>query len=193
MEALASLAFADCDYLTAARYCRNLAETVPDRFENWFNLGVAYHKMGNHLKAAQAYQQATVLKPDSAQAHLNLGVAHQELSDLPAARACYERALEIDGRQPDVLWNLALASAGTAGRADLCREALRPDSRDRAGVVRCDLPVGLPAPAARGVRPQRGGLPSLPGQTSGLARSAPERRDRLRAVRQPLGSPAVFP
>ena len=58
MEALATLAFADGDYLTAARHCRNLAEISPDRFENWFNLGVAYHKMGNHQKAAQAYQQA---------------------------------------------------------------------------------------------------------------------------------------
>ena len=65
MEALATLAFADGDYLTAARHCRNLAEIQPDRYENWFNLGVAYHKMGNHQKAAQAYQQATVLKPRS--------------------------------------------------------------------------------------------------------------------------------
>ena len=62
MEALATLAFADGDYLTAARHCRNLAEIAPDRFESWFNLGVAYHKMGNHLKAAQAYQQATTLQ-----------------------------------------------------------------------------------------------------------------------------------
>ena len=35
---------------------------VPDRFENWFNLGVAYHKMGNFQKATQAYQQADALE-----------------------------------------------------------------------------------------------------------------------------------
>ena len=64
--------------------------------------------MGNHLKAAQAYQQATVLKPDSAQTFLNLGVAHQELADLPSARAAYEKALQIEPDQADVLWNLAL-------------------------------------------------------------------------------------
>ena len=29
-EALATLAFADGDYLTAARYCRNLSEAAPD-------------------------------------------------------------------------------------------------------------------------------------------------------------------
>ena len=57
-EALATLAFQDGDYLTAARHCRTLSETAPDRFENWFNLGVAHHKMGNYEKAAQAYQQA---------------------------------------------------------------------------------------------------------------------------------------
>ena len=36
MEAMASLAFADGDYLTAARYCRNLSEMAPDRYENWY-------------------------------------------------------------------------------------------------------------------------------------------------------------
>ena len=76
--------------------------------------------MGNHQKAAQAYQQATVLKPDSAQAHLNLGVAHQELSDLPAARACYERALEIDGRSPTCFgtWRWSWSSRASGNWAE---------------------------------------------------------------------------
>jgi tetratricopeptide (TPR) repeat protein len=107
-EALATLAFGDGDYMAAVRYCRSLSELVPDRFENWFNLGVAYHKLGQHEKAIQAYRQATTLRPECAQAHLNLGVAQQELSDLPAARACYERALQADPQQAGVLWNLAL-------------------------------------------------------------------------------------
>src|ERR1022692_4889457 len=64
-EALAALAFQDGDYATAAKLCRSLAETSPDRFEHWFNLGVACHKMGNYEKAAQAYQQAAGLGPGS--------------------------------------------------------------------------------------------------------------------------------
>ena len=125
MEALATLAFADGDYCTAARYCRNLAETVPDRFENWFNLGVAYHKMGNYQKAAQAYQQAAALQARFARrSHLNLGVAQQELSDLPAARASYEKALEIDPDQSGRLVESG-AGAGAAGRAAVGRETLR--------------------------------------------------------------------
>ena len=64
---------------------------APERFENWFNLGVAYHKMCNFLKAAQAYEQATKIKADSAQAFLNLAVAQQELSDLAGGRASYEK------------------------------------------------------------------------------------------------------
>src|ERR1017187_8811837 len=73
IEALATLAFAAGDYPAAARPCRSLWEMAPGRFKTWFNLGVAYHKMGNHDKAVQAYRQATGLKPDCAQAHLNLG------------------------------------------------------------------------------------------------------------------------
>jgi tetratricopeptide (TPR) repeat protein len=69
---------------------------------------VAYHKMGQHEKAVQAYRQATGLKPDCAQAHLNLGVAQQELSDLNGARISYEKALELDAAHAGVLWNLAL-------------------------------------------------------------------------------------
>src|SRR5260370_22683 len=49
-EALATPASQDGDYLTAARHCRTLCEAAPDRFENWFNLGVAHHKMGNYDK-----------------------------------------------------------------------------------------------------------------------------------------------
>src|ERR1035441_6339068 len=52
IEALATLAFADGDFLAAARHCRGLSEIAPDRFENWFNLGVAYHKLGNQIGRA---------------------------------------------------------------------------------------------------------------------------------------------
>jgi tetratricopeptide (TPR) repeat protein len=107
-EALATLAFSEGDFATAVRYCHSLSEMVPDRFENWFNLGVAYHKQGNFQKAAHAYRQAATLNPGSLQSHLNLGVAQQELSDLAGARASYEKALEIDPNQAGVLWNLAL-------------------------------------------------------------------------------------
>ena len=57
--------FSDGDYAAAARHCRTLPRRAPDRFENWFNLGVAYHKMGSYEKAAQAYKQATRLQPDN--------------------------------------------------------------------------------------------------------------------------------
>ena len=80
-EALVTLAFADGDQTTDVRHCWSLAELAPERFKNWFNLGVAYHKMCNFLKAAQAYEQATKIKADSAQAFLNLAVAQQELSE----------------------------------------------------------------------------------------------------------------
>jgi MSHA biogenesis protein MshI len=107
-EALAALAFADGDYLAAARHCLNLTEGAPDRFEHWFNLGVAYQRMGGFQKAAQAFERAVALNPNSAVSHLNWGVARQDLGDLAGARASYESALQLDASQPGVLWNLAL-------------------------------------------------------------------------------------
>ena len=38
---------------------RSFAWRIPERF----NLGVAYHKLGNFEKAARAYTKATALKP----------------------------------------------------------------------------------------------------------------------------------
>jgi tetratricopeptide (TPR) repeat protein len=95
-------------------------DAAPDRYENWFNLGVASQKIGNLEQAAQAYAQAAVLKPDSASCYLNLGVVRQELNDLGAACSAYETALRIDPDQPGVLWNLALVleQQGERGEAE---------------------------------------------------------------------------
>jgi len=125
VEALATVAFAEGDYAAAAWHCRALVDSVPDRYENWFNLGVASQKIGNLEQAAQAYAQAAALKPDSARCHLNLGVVQQELSDLAAARGSYEAALKIDPDQPGALWNLALVLEQQGERAEAERVLLR--------------------------------------------------------------------
>jgi tetratricopeptide (TPR) repeat protein len=109
MEALAALAFAAGDLPNAAQQCRNLVTASPDHFENWYNLGVAYHQMGNFGKAVEAYQRAITINPTSAQAHLNLGAARQETGDLAGARQSYEKALECEPNRSAAMWNLALA------------------------------------------------------------------------------------
>ena len=183
MEALATLAFADGDYLAAARYCRSLAEMAPDRFENWFNLGVAYHKLGNHEKAIQAYQQATTLQPDCAQAHLNLGVAQQEMSDLPAARACYEKALEIDPNRPACCgtwrWCWSSRASATGPRSSTSAFPKKPpewcDATFRLGYLRL----------LRGdYQSSADGVPDLHRAAARLAGSLPERRHRVCALRR---------
>ena len=75
MEAVATAAFANGDLLTAVSHCKSLVELSPDSFENWFNLGVAYQRLGNYQNAATAYHKAAAIKPASAQVHLNLGVS----------------------------------------------------------------------------------------------------------------------
>jgi tetratricopeptide (TPR) repeat protein len=118
VEALSTVAFAEGDYAAAAWHCRALVDTAPDRYENWFNLGVASQKIGQLEQAAQAYAQAAALKPDSSRCYLNLGVVQQELSDLAAARGSYENAVRIDPGQPGALWNLALVLEQQGERAE---------------------------------------------------------------------------
>ena len=118
LEALSTVAFAEGDYAAAALHCRALVDTTPDRYENWFNLGVASQKTGKLEQAVRAYSQAATLKPDCARCYLNLGVVQQELSDLAAARSSYETALRIDPDQPGALWNLALVLEQQGERAE---------------------------------------------------------------------------
>lgn len=118
LEALSTVAFAEGDYAAAALHCRALVDTAPERYENWFNLGVASQKTGKLEQAARAYSQAATLKPDCARCYLNLGVVQQELSDLAAARSSYETALRIDPDQPGGLWNLALVLEQQGERAE---------------------------------------------------------------------------
>ena len=66
LEALSTVAFAEGDYAAAVGHCRALVDTAPERYENWFNLGVASQKLGNLEQAGQAYAHAAGLKPDCA-------------------------------------------------------------------------------------------------------------------------------
>jgi tetratricopeptide (TPR) repeat protein len=77
----------------------------PEDEAAWFNMGLAYNRVGRHQEAIEALNQAVFLRPDDANAWKELGDAchcspgrHQE-----AARA-YERAVHI---KPDdaVAWN----------------------------------------------------------------------------------------
>ena len=182
-EALATVAFSDGDFLTAARHCLNLTESAASRFEHWFNLGVAYHRIGNYQKAAQAYERAAALQPDSALAYLNLGVVRQESAISPAPGRRTKRLTRSTPRSP--------APCGTwrwfwsrRGERDWAEKTLRQNTPGCPGMVRRVFPVGLPLPAARRLRRQRGRLRRLYRQASRMAGSVAEPGHRARPPRR---------
>jgi tetratricopeptide (TPR) repeat protein len=65
LEGLATCAFSANDYEAAARCCAKLVEFTPNHFERWFNLGVAYQKLGRLEQAAQAYGEAVRVRPEA--------------------------------------------------------------------------------------------------------------------------------
>ncbi|WOX06958.1 tetratricopeptide repeat-containing sulfotransferase family protein [Microbulbifer pacificus] len=60
--------------------------------------GVIYSKVGDQLKAAEAFRGAVGKQPQNPQFQFNLGSAEQFLGNLEAARAAYEQAIRL---QPD--------------------------------------------------------------------------------------------
>ena len=50
-------------------------------FLSYFELGLAYLKLGRHEEEVKAYQEALNLNPKSAETHYNLGIAYGHLQE----------------------------------------------------------------------------------------------------------------
>jgi len=87
---------------------------APERFEGWYNLGVAYADLMRWDDAAGAFSRAInagleanlggeVLKP----AYLGLAAAYRKLGKPDQAAAVLKQALEVIGDDPEVMYLLA--------------------------------------------------------------------------------------
>src|SRR5258708_5116057 len=65
LEGLATLAFSEGDFETAAAHCSKLVEVTRHSFEGWFNLGVAWQELGRLDEASRAYSAAWRIRPRS--------------------------------------------------------------------------------------------------------------------------------
>ena len=131
MEALASLAFADGDYLTAARYCRNLAERGPRPFRKLVQPGRGLSQDGQPPEG-----RAGIPAGHRAEARFGAGAPEPGRGapgiERPARGARrYEKALEIDG-QPAGRAVEPGAGAGAAGRAESGPRSSTPGFRETA-------------------------------------------------------------
>ncbi|HUC64418.1 MAG TPA: c-type cytochrome biogenesis protein CcmI [Stellaceae bacterium] len=91
-------------------------EAAPDDLDGWLRLGRAYGVLGEHDKAADAYEHALRLKPDDPQ--IMIAEAEVLLPDQKPETPVPERAVSLlrrvdalDPKQPAALWYLGLAAA----------------------------------------------------------------------------------
>jgi len=60
---------------------KEIIEQDPLDFLSYFELGLAYLKLGRHEEEVEAYNGALILNPKSAQTHYNLGIAYDHLQE----------------------------------------------------------------------------------------------------------------
>jgi len=60
---------------------KEIIEQDPLDFLSYFELGLAYLKLGRHQEEVKAYHGALSLNPKSAQTHYNLGIAYDHLQE----------------------------------------------------------------------------------------------------------------
>ncbi|MCK4428379.1 MAG: tetratricopeptide repeat protein [candidate division Zixibacteria bacterium] len=93
---------------------RKVVTLNPQRYDAYFNWGVALGKLGRHEEAIEKYRKATELKPDYVDAYLNWGVALGELGRYEEEIEKYRKAIEV---KPDYAkayynWGVALGELG---------------------------------------------------------------------------------
>lgn len=85
-----------------------LCQEHPDDVAALLNLGIAYHRAGQHTRASEQFQRVLLLRPQEARAYLNLAAAENALGHVDKAEQHLLRALEVNPQQPGVHYNLAV-------------------------------------------------------------------------------------
>ena len=75
---------------------------LPNDFETYQLLGVAYGQKGDTQKAIEYFKKEIALAPKNATAHYNLGVAYRQIGDNAAAAASFETAKALDPNLPQL-------------------------------------------------------------------------------------------
>lgn len=115
-----------------------LVRDDPSREFAWFNLGVAYQKVGEREQALNAYRKALTLHPSRVASHINLGAILSELGQTNQAIEAFQGALVIEPSSIMAHYNLAAAYRRAGRREDAKREyeivlMLLPDTESGEG------------------------------------------------------------
>lgn len=118
-ESLGLLYAAGNDLQKAAPLLEAAVEEKRDSDAARANLGIAYLKLGRNSDAVRELEFAAKLNPANSTAEEALGQAWMQLSQPGKAAAAFQAALAVDGNNPTLLYNAALAlfDSGDAAHA----------------------------------------------------------------------------
>ncbi len=86
---------------------KGLAE-YPKSSEIFYNLGVAYYKLGRPKLAVRSYEQAIQLRPDFREARIGLASLYLDLKNYPKAMTQLKGLLKVDPTNPVIAEKLGL-------------------------------------------------------------------------------------
>lgn len=109
------------EYEKALKQLTRASELIPEHPQVWNHLGLAYHGLGQPVKAAEAYQRALRIDRNLPAPRYNLGLLYLEQSHIPQAAA--ELSAYVSGQTNSAIGYVKLATA-------LLRMK-RPDDADR--------------------------------------------------------------
>ncbi|MDX1453579.1 MAG: tetratricopeptide repeat protein [Oleiphilaceae bacterium] len=85
-----------------------LTENYPEGVEAWVNLGVAYYRQSDYVRAERALSQALEVDAQNKTALNYLGLVKRQQGEFAQAESYYRQALEIDPDYPAAVRNLAI-------------------------------------------------------------------------------------
>jgi len=109
-------------FTTAADFCRQVTELLPEDFSAWLALGTAYHRAEEFELAREAYCRATVLQPENTVTWHNLGLLASDEGKHEEARDYFQREVELDPENAKAWYDLGI-SLQTLGNENESTEA----------------------------------------------------------------------
>jgi O-antigen biosynthesis protein len=131
---LGNLYFLADEWQKAIAYYLKGIKLAPHEAKYYINLGKAWEKGGDQIKANQAFYQGFSLEPEkvTAQNHLLLGNKLVEQRQIKSAIACYRRAITLQPKLLEAYWQLGkiLIGGGKYQVAIICyQQALKVDPK----------------------------------------------------------------
>lgn len=100
--------YSEQNYKAAISTYQEAIKLNPQQWAYYFNLGLAYKKMGENEKSLRSFRQAQSLNPESFSANKELGESLAKQGNFDEALGFYEKAIALNPEDVDVLYNLGI-------------------------------------------------------------------------------------